>query len=164
MGKSKLFSHGSFLFFLLLTYFLNSAFLTLQPLPQPAPDVLLGPASEIPELPIVKRLLSIQQELLLERAKIDYLITRVRESKCIFIRNGESYSGGRAANHLQMKNRKRMAQIRTVTDFIADVGTGSTVTGNPYFIKMPNGEIYRARDIFMNELHALDAYLTEHRP
>ena len=148
----------------LLSFFLTltavSAVFAFQKIETP-PDILLGPKSKIPEISIVKKLLHLTQSSVIERGKIDYLIARVRESKMMFVRNGEMHAGSKAATHLMHKYQKRIDQVKTVQQFIDEVGSSSSMTGEPYYVKSGDGTAYRVRDVFLNELRVLDEYLAK---
>lgn len=127
------------------------------------PDVLFGPVTEISNISIAKKLPYLTQTSVIERGKIEYLIARVRQSELVFVRNGEMYPGKRAAMHLTRKYRKRIESIRTVEQFIQDVASGSSLSGQPYYVRFPDGNAYKVRDVFTNELRVLDEYLAQHR-
>lgn len=124
-------------------------------------DVLFAPANKIPKIPIVKKLPHLTQTSVVERGKIEYLIARVRQSQYLFVRNGEMHPGRHAAMHLTRKYRKRIENVKTVEAFIEDVASGSSVSGEPYYLKVSEGKVYRVRDVFKNELKALEKYLAD---
>lgn len=137
-----------------------TAFAALPQLQTPS-DILFGPASEISKLPIVQKIPHLNHGSTVERGKIEFLIARVRKSKLIFVRNGEMYRGLQAAMLLSHKYRKRIENIKTVQQFIEEVASGSATTGEPYYVKEEkDSPAYRVRDIFFNELRALEEYLS----
>jgi hypothetical protein len=138
-----------------------TAFAALPLLQTPA-SILFGPVSDISKMPIVKKIPYLTQASTVERGKIEFLIARVRKSKLIFVRNGEMYQGRQAAMLLSHKYRKRMENVKSVQQFIDEVASGSTTTGEPYYVKeTKEGAAYRVRDIFLNELRELEQYLSK---
>jgi hypothetical protein len=148
-------------FFLLLgvlAYGAGSAAAKITSRPTP-PDLLLGPVEEIPEIPAVKKILILTQPTSIERGKIQFLLARIQKTRMLFVRNGEMHPGTRAAMHLAHKYRKRVQHIKTVRQFIEEIASGSSLTGEPYYVKMKDGNTYRSREVFLNEIKALEEYL-----
>ena len=73
-----------------------------------------------------------------EKDKINYLLDALTTEKVVFIRNGEEHSGVEARKHLQDKL-GAVQGIDTAQDFIAKIASSSSVTGEPYMVKFPNG-------------------------
>ena len=127
-----------------------------------ASSLLIAQASPVTGTPIFNRLFSGNKtSLALERAKIDYLIERIRQSPYTFIRNGESYRGGKAAMHLSWKFHRKGAKIKRAVDFIRKIASRSAVSGQPYMIKIQNGEMYPVSELLNNELENLERILKE---
>ena len=79
-----------------------------------------------------------------ERNKIDDLLRAIERTDATFVRNGKEMSGKGFATHLRGKHAHygpRNASLRT---FIETVATRSSTTGEPYRVKLPNGEIVDA--------------------
>lgn len=77
-----------------------------------------------------------------EQDKIDYLIAAIANlHDARFIRNGNEYDARRAVDHLRLKLRYAGDRVVTAEDFIADCATGSSISGEPYRIKFPDGHI-----------------------
>lgn len=75
-----------------------------------------------------------------EQKKIDYLVHQVADLKgAHFIRNGVAYDADKAADHLQRKLRYAGDRIETAEQFIAEVGTASSMTGTKYLIELADG-------------------------
>ncbi len=81
-----------------------------------------------------------------EQDKIRELLRRIETSGLIFIRNGSEYSSREAAKHLEVKLSKAGPVIRTADLFIEHIATGSSWTGKPYYIKMPDGRLVKSAD------------------
>ena len=74
-----------------------------------------------------------------EQGKIAYLLDVIGTSKVIFVRNGVEYPGTEAKAHLQMKLEASGNTIQTVDDFITNIASHSSMTGQPYYIEFPDG-------------------------
>jgi hypothetical protein len=78
--------------------------------------------------------------------EIDHLLAFVAgASSCTFARNGTDYAAQKAAEHLAGKLRFAASRIATAEDFIRDVASRSSVSGEGYRVKcgnvdMPAGE------------------------
>jgi hypothetical protein len=95
----------------------------------------------------------------MEKAKIEYLIERLRHSPHTFVRNGESHTGGVAARLVEWKYGRRKKQIGTARDFINKVASRSEASGRPYLVLIANGAAYLARDVLSNELKLLERFI-----
>ena len=88
---------------------------------------------------------------LIEDQKIDFLINSVAEMRdATFMRNGSEYHAQHAADHMRLKLRFAGDQVKTAEDFILCCGTGSSMSGQPYAIKLADGSIVPSADF----LHA----------
>jgi hypothetical protein len=96
-----------------------------------------------------------------EKAKIEYLVERIRHSKHRFIRNGAVYSSGRAASFMLWKLQQKGSRIHTAEQFIYDIASKSATTGKDYLIKTKNGRLFPIRDVLLNELIVLDSALKQ---
>ena len=67
--------------------------------------------------------------------EIDYLLTTVGSSDCVFIRNGKRHSAADAEDHLRMKYRRGKRYVDTAEDFIDRLATGSSWTGRAYSVR-----------------------------
>ncbi len=74
-----------------------------------------------------------------EKAKIKFLIEKVENCNCKFIRNGSEHSPKEAKKHLELKLSKAGNRIKTAEEFIQYVATKSSFTGAPYYI-IENGK------------------------
>jgi Family of unknown function (DUF5329) len=67
--------------------------------------------------------------------EIDFLLTSVAESSCVFIRNGKEYTGAAARDHLQMKRERGGKYFETTEQFIERLASKSSWSGKPYRIR-----------------------------
>jgi low affinity Fe/Cu permease len=73
-------------------------------------------------------------------AEIDFLLTSVAESGCIYIRNGKEHSGEAARDHLQMKRERGRKYYETTEQFIERIASKSSWSGKPYRIRCGDTE------------------------
>jgi hypothetical protein len=71
---------------------------------------------------------------------IAYLLAFVAKSDCTFIRNGQSYTGKQASNHMNTKYRYFKDKIVAPEDFIRLAATESIQTGKPYLVRTKEGK------------------------
>jgi low affinity Fe/Cu permease len=90
-------------------------------------------------------------------AEIDFLLTSVAESHCIYIRNGKEHSGEAARDHLQMKRERGKKYYDTTEEFIERIASKSSWSGKPYRIRCDDTEedasawFTRALESFRNQ-------------
>jgi len=70
-----------------------------------------------------------------EQEDIEYLLTFVAESNCIFIRNGKEHQAKEASKHLAMKYNHVKGRIKTAGDFIDKIASKSSLTRKAYKIR-----------------------------
>jgi hypothetical protein len=88
-----------------------------------------------------------------EKAKIDALIHRVETTTdAQFIRNGSSYDSKAAAKFMRGKWHAREKDVHTVSDFIDQVATVSSTTGQPYLIRFKDGHQVKCADFLRSQL------------
>ena len=87
-----------------------------------------------------------------EQKKIDALIEYVRTLKGVFIRNGVEYTPQEAADHLRDKLSYAGDGIKTARDFIENVASRSSVTGEVYQVKLSDGSIRNVGDVLNEKL------------
>lgn len=73
-----------------------------------------------------------------EQEKIDWLMTQIRTSNAVFIRNGSEYDGQKAASHISTKLWWAGKRVQTARDFITGCASKSEESGKPYEIR-PKG-------------------------
>ena len=84
-------------------------------------------------------------DLAAEKQKIETLIKTVAASDVRFIRNGEEHGPVEAAEHLHSKWQRAEEEVKTLNDFIEHIASRSSASGQPYQIKLKNGEIVPAK-------------------
>lgn len=90
-----------------------------------------------------------------EAAKIRYLIASVEALEgAKFIRNGREYDARSAANHLRLKLKNAGDRVRTAEDFIKFCGSKSSMSGEPYLIRLTGGTIVKTEVFFRKKLMA----------
>jgi len=79
--------------------------------------------------------------------RIEALLVQVLAQPDVqFIRNGTPYDAATAVKFLRAKWDRQRAAIRTVHDFIDQVATKSSTTGQPYLIRFKDGRTVACRD------------------
>jgi hypothetical protein len=93
-----------------------------------------------------------------EAAKIRYLIGSVEALQgATFLRNGDEYDAKKAADHLRLKLKMAEARVKTAEDFIRLCGSKSSVSGEAYRIRFPDGTAMDAETFFRERLKAFVA-------
>jgi hypothetical protein len=67
--------------------------------------------------------------------EISHLLDYIGNSECSFIRNGASYSGARAREHIQRKYTYIKNRIDTTEQFIQHAATQSSITKSKYLVR-----------------------------
>jgi hypothetical protein len=93
--------------------------------------------------------------------EIEYLLTAIGSSDCLFVRNGTEHPPAEAESHLRMKYRKGARYISTADDFIARLASKSSWSGKPYQILCPDDEPQPSGQWLNNQL---SRYRTETSP
>lgn len=105
------------------------------------------------------------RDLTTEEGKIDYLIERVKRSKMTFIRNRVEYTGPQSASFLRWKlgrmEKRHRVKVETARDFVAEVASGSRVSGEPYVVVLPDGTHHNFQSLLENELVQLETCLRQ---
>ena len=93
-----------------------------------------------------------------EAAKIRYLIGSVEALQGVtFIRNGDEYDAKKAADHLRLKLKMAGERVKTAEDFIRLCGSKSSVSGEAYRMRLPDGTVMNAETFFRERLKAFVA-------
>lgn len=74
-----------------------------------------------------------------ERARIEALLARVRVSGIVFIRNGSDHTAEEAAKHLGDKWSRAGDRITTAEEFIEQLASRSSQSGEAYRVRLPDG-------------------------
>ncbi len=92
-----------------------------------------------------------------EMARINRLIDAVAQRADLkFIRNGKEYTAAQAGDFLRGKLKWRIEKVNTVQDFIVDVGTRSTTSGEAYLVRLGDGRTLPSAQFLMQELRRLE--------
>jgi len=91
-----------------------------------------------------------------EDEKIQQLISKVESlTGAAFIRNGSEHTPREAADHLRRKLNGANGRIRTAEDFIQQIATGSSISGEEYQIRFTDGRSVPAHEYLRDELQRL---------
>jgi Family of unknown function (DUF5329) len=92
-----------------------------------------------------------------EQARIDRLIEYIESrSDLMFIRNGTDYSCKDAAKFMRRKLRAMGEHVTTAQQFIDEIASKSSTTGQPYLIRYPDGKTMTAARFLGDELKRID--------
>jgi aminoglycoside phosphotransferase (APT) family kinase protein len=78
-----------------------------------------------------------------------------RRTDIRFVRNGKEYSSTQAADFLRGKLQWRIDKVATAQDFIEQVGTRSTASGEAYLVRLANGQTVPSAHFLAQELRRL---------
>lgn len=70
--------------------------------------------------------------------EIQYLINYLKGSDCSFVRNGSSYSGAKASEHLAGKYDYAKDKITSAESFIENIASQSYFSGKAYQVNCPD--------------------------
>jgi hypothetical protein len=88
-----------------------------------------------------------------ETAKIQYLIGSVEAAEgAKFIRNGREYDARSASEHLRLKLKVAGKKVKTAEDFIIFCASQSSITGEPYLMRLADGTTVKSEVFFRNKL------------
>jgi len=92
-----------------------------------------------------------------ERARIERLIAYVAAQKDIrFVRNGTAYGAPDAARFLRGKFDKMGEHVSTAQQFIDQIASRSSTSGQPYLIRFADGRTVPAAQFLGDELRRMD--------
>lgn len=77
---------------------------------------------------------------------IEHLITLVEQSDVIFIRNGNQHTPKEVADHLRTKWENSGNKNMTIEQFIENIASKSSISGNPYQVKLADGSVVTAKE------------------
>jgi len=72
--------------------------------------------------------------------EIDYLLSTIGSSECVFIRNGKRHEAEKAAEHLRMKYDHGRRYATSTEAFIERLASKSSMTRKLYMIECPGAE------------------------
>lgn len=92
-----------------------------------------------------------------EQQKIEALLHSLKDIPgAVFVRNGKDYTANEAVDHLRRKLAATGPRVKTAEDFILCCASGSSMSGEPYRIKFPDGRIVNSADYFRAKLNELN--------
>ncbi len=80
--------------------------------------------------------------------EIDYILDAVATSDCVFIRNGKEYKPEAAMDHLNLKRRNGKKHYSNADEFIDNLASSSSWSGEPYHIRCGDEEAQLAKEWF----------------
>lgn len=87
-----------------------------------------------------------------EQTRTEALLTELgKQQNLTFIRNGSEYSAADAESHLRLKLSKTQKRLKTAEQFIDNVASKSSITGEEYQVRDGQGKVTSAN----NYLHDL---------
>jgi hypothetical protein len=93
-----------------------------------------------------------------EKEKIERLIAGIEGMVgAVFIRNGGEHTAADAADHLRSKWKVAGDKISTARTFIAEIGTKSSLSGDPYQIRMADGSVVECCDYLRQRLIEIES-------
>ena len=93
---------------------------------------------------------------LTESQKIDRLIASIESLEgAKFIRNGSEHSPGEAAKHLRDKRGQAGDKLKTADEFIEQIGSRSSLSGEDYTIKFADGRVVKSGEFLREQLKKL---------
>ena len=90
-----------------------------------------------------------------QQLEIDFLISHVNNSECIFNRNEIDYKGSEAVTHIKRKYDYYKNEIKTTKDFIELAATKSEISGRNYTVKCKNSEVQTLGNWLLKALNTL---------
>lgn len=85
--------------------------------------------------------------------EIEYLVSTIGASDCIFIRNGKRHSARDAEAHLRMKYRRARRYAPTAEKFIDRLASASSMSKKPYYIECAGREPVPSGEWLTAQLH-----------
>ncbi len=89
--------------------------------------------------------------------EIEYLLTQVSDSGCVFIRNGTEHDAADAADHMRMKYGNGKRWVSSTEDFINRIASESSWSGKKYQIRCPDEAARPSGDWLTEKLSAYRA-------
>jgi hypothetical protein len=96
--------------------------------------------------------------VLTEGEKIDRLIARIESlDGATFVRNGSDHTPAEAAAHLREKREHAGDRLKTADEFIEQIASRSSLTGEEYVIRLADGRTVKAGEFLRDELKRITA-------
>jgi len=86
------------------------------------------------------------------KQEIAHLLDFVANTPCIYERNGETYAGPEAWDHINRKYQYYQDKVKTAEDFITYSATKSKISGKNYKIRCPGSSVMNTNDWLLGEL------------
>ena len=87
------------------------------------------------------------------KIEINHLLNYVKNTKCLYERNGDKHSGIDAHKHISKKYKYFENDIQSAEDFIRLSATQSTVSGRKYYIICPDEKRVESGKWLLKELY-----------
>jgi predicted ThiF/HesA family dinucleotide-utilizing enzyme len=92
-----------------------------------------------------------------ERARIERLLDALAGRKDLrFVRNGKEYTAAQGADFLRGKLHWQIEKVATVQDFISQIGTRSTTSGDVYLVRLADGRTLPSAQFLAQELRRIE--------
>lgn len=92
-----------------------------------------------------------------ENVRIEYLISVIAALPgAQFIRNGTAYDARSAVDHLRLKLRFAGSRVKNAEDFIRYCASQSSVSGQPYEIRLADGRVVPSAQFLRQKLLEFD--------
>jgi hypothetical protein len=92
-----------------------------------------------------------------ERARIERLLDALAARKDLrFVRNGKEYTAAQGADFLRGKLQWQIEKVATAQDFIAQIGTRSTTSGDVYLVRLADGRTLPSAQFLAQELRRIE--------
>ena len=75
-----------------------------------------------------------------QNPEIDYLLSTIGSSECVFVRNGKRHTAEKAEQHLRMKYNRGRRYATSTEAFIDRLASKSSMTRKLYIIECPGAE------------------------
>jgi hypothetical protein len=93
-----------------------------------------------------------------ESERVEKFLTLLgQRTDLVFIRNGKEYPVNKAVSHLRRKLKNSADKLTSAEQFLDNVASGSSISGQPYLIRRPGGANEKAGPFFHELLKKADA-------
>lgn len=93
----------------------------------------------------------------LEAARVEQLLQYIEsQPQARFVRNGRAYSNADAVRFLRAKLDKMGQHVTTAAQFIDEIASRSSTSGEAYLIRFPDGRTVTAAQFLGDELRRID--------